>query len=294
MIPSIKKHDFEKLGKGIAIAFIKKEIYMKTFMLVLVPILLSITLSGCYKYQHFTLSSDIKQNKDREFVIENDTLQLKYHFDGIGGHVQIYAFNKLDKPIYIDWTKSSIIIGDKSQSYVTGQAVLKGTVNGYGYGFNNNAYRYGNTVSSYRGNIYGTIQTETNSSFVPPKTYIEERRLAVRDNFMVLDPASKHRVDMVTKTGMSSGKYANFSETASPLQFRSYLTLSLNEDLSHSFHFENRFWATEVIETTSAPYEMESKPNNQFYTRKSTGAGETIWVIGLIALIAIAAANAHH
>ena len=139
---------------------------MKTILIFFLLALISISFSGCLKYQYLTISSDIKQNKGNEFVIENDTLLLKYGFRGDGGPIHIYAYNKLDKPIYIDWTKSAIIRNDKSESYVTGQSIISGTVNG-------GSYRVGNNYSINSGSLNGTIRTDQEISFIPPKTFID-------------------------------------------------------------------------------------------------------------------------
>ncbi len=254
----------------------------------------TVLFSGCVQYQYLTLASNIPKNNEGEFIIENDTLLVKYKFSGLGGPVQIYAYNKLNKPLYIDWNKSAIIIGDHSQSYVTGTATLKGTYNGSTYGLSNNRSPYGGNYGSNYGRLSGVIQTEKDLSFIPPKTYIDERRLLVKSEFLALDPALKHRINIPTAIGTASAKYVNFDQAASPLQFRSFLTVSANEDLSHSFHFENSFWVSKVIETITSPKEIGFQPTNQFYNRKSTGVGETFTVIGLLVLLGIGIANSPH
>jgi hypothetical protein len=115
--------------------------------------------------------------------------------------------------------------------------------------------------------------------------------MEVKTDLIRIDPTAKHRAYIMTTAGLASSKFVMYDEANSPLQFKSFITLSLNEDLTHSFHFENSFWASELRETTASPTEIGQKPNNQFYNRKSTGVGETFTIIGLIALIAIAAAN---
>ena len=258
---------------------------MKTITFTLVMLLL--TLNGCLKYQYLTLKSDVKEIGN-EFVIENDTLLLKYGFKGEGGPIHIYAFNKLDKPIFIDWTKSAIIRNDKSESYVTGQSTISGMVKG-------GSYSVGNNYSINSARLNGTISTDPGISFIPPKTFIETSHITIRNDFVDLAQSKVEKKEIATNSGMSSiAKSAYYDESNSPVKFRSFITLSVNDDLSHSFHFDNRFWASEVTETLATPDEIIHKKGNQFYISEATdfvGVMTFIAVIGLIGLGA--AAKAH-
>jgi len=71
-----------------------------------------IILSGCSRYQYISISSDLYQNEKKEFVMENDTVLLKYTFAGKNFPITISIFNKLLRPIYVDLGRSTVIINN--------------------------------------------------------------------------------------------------------------------------------------------------------------------------------------
>jgi hypothetical protein len=251
--------------------------------------MLTVSLTGCFRYQYLTLSSDLKQSRENEFVIENDTLQLKYKFNGEGGPVQVYAYNKLDKPIYIDWTKSAIIRDKKSESYVTGVSAISGVVNG-------GSYKVGNNYSLTSGSLSGTVFTDTEISFVPPKTFIETSKKLVNNQFIEISPSKQEKKELETSAGfVTTVKVAHFEEDNSPLKFRSFLTVAVNNDLSQSFHFDNRFWVSKSMESITTPNELKNRTGNLFYVSKLTGFGEVTLFLGIVTILGFGiAAKAHH
>ena len=78
------------------------------------------SLNACSSYYYSMLSSDkgiVGVNEYNDFVQENDSVRIIYNFYGEDAPVRITVFNKLDEPMYIDWQRSSLIIGDKAVSY---------------------------------------------------------------------------------------------------------------------------------------------------------------------------------
>lgn len=71
-----------------------------------------IFLSGCTRYQYISVSSNLPQDDNNEFVIENDTVLIKYSFSGENLQVKATIFNKLQQPIYFDVERSAVIIND--------------------------------------------------------------------------------------------------------------------------------------------------------------------------------------
>ncbi|HNC30155.1 MAG TPA: hypothetical protein PKX08_09130, partial [Cyclobacteriaceae bacterium] len=76
---------------------------------------LCIVCTGCSTYQYVTVSSPLKTQN--EFIAENDTVKISYDFSGEQGPVKISIYNKLSTPLYVDWSKSALIIGDMRKSY---------------------------------------------------------------------------------------------------------------------------------------------------------------------------------
>jgi hypothetical protein len=71
-----------------------------------------IMLSGCSRYQYMYVSSHLDQNDKKEFIVENDTVQIKYSFTGENFPLTITLYNKLRQPIYIDLERSTVVINN--------------------------------------------------------------------------------------------------------------------------------------------------------------------------------------
>ena len=82
--------------------------------------LVACVLVSCSTYQVNVLSSTntTKDDKTGVFNFENDSVKITYSFYGNNAPVSIQVFNKLDKPLYIDWQRSAAIIGDNAVSYM--------------------------------------------------------------------------------------------------------------------------------------------------------------------------------
>jgi len=75
-------------------------------------VLFMIMLSGCSRYQYMYVSSNLDQNDKKEFIVENDTVQIKYSFTGENFPLTITLYNKLRQPIYIDLERSTVVINN--------------------------------------------------------------------------------------------------------------------------------------------------------------------------------------
>jgi hypothetical protein len=74
--------------------------------------------TSCAEHQYLTLSgTNITKDDNHEFVAENDTLKLVFHFKPDHGRIFISVFNRTDEPMVIDWWKSAIVVGEKTYSF---------------------------------------------------------------------------------------------------------------------------------------------------------------------------------
>jgi hypothetical protein len=71
-----------------------------------------IILSGCSRYQYISINSNIPQTENKDFVIENDTVIIRYTFAGQGLPLIMTLYNKLLQPVYIDYSRSTVIINN--------------------------------------------------------------------------------------------------------------------------------------------------------------------------------------
>src|ERR1700744_5157672 len=80
---------------------------MRLFILVFLALA---GITGCSSYQYMTVdSSELKKNAHRQLTWENDTLKLIYDFNGYGGPIRLYVYNKTSQPLYVNWKKSALI-----------------------------------------------------------------------------------------------------------------------------------------------------------------------------------------
>lgn len=87
-------------------------LYPETIFRLTVVLASIILLSGCTRYQYISLTSNLPQNDKNEFIIENDTVLIKYSFSGENLQVKATLYNKLQQPIYFDVERSAVIIND--------------------------------------------------------------------------------------------------------------------------------------------------------------------------------------
>ena len=78
-----------------------------------------ILLTGCTKsfIQIFDTSTRNCKSQNGFFVFENDTLKITYSFWASKGVMSFAVYNKLNKPIYVDWKNSSFIQNDNKMDY---------------------------------------------------------------------------------------------------------------------------------------------------------------------------------
>ena len=80
--------------------------------LLFITCLIIIVFCGCSRYQYIGVDSKLYQNEKKEFVNETDTVILKYTFAGENLPVTISIYNKLQQPVYIDLTRSTVVMNN--------------------------------------------------------------------------------------------------------------------------------------------------------------------------------------
>lgn len=245
-------------------------------------------LSGCSRYQYIAVTGDAHQNKAKNFVVENDTAKIVYSFQGFNFPVTVEVYNKLNKPLYVDWTKSALIIDGQTLSYWQNKAQLSGTTEGY-------STKLWGGVSYFWGNINGTISKHEKVSFIPPGSYKKTTRFYLRSRFFsTKNSESVKKESFTSSTGESYGwrmKYT-FNKENAPLKFKSYITLSTDKDLATEFHLISSFWVDNITQTGLSPNQMQNAISPKTYIHKSTTGGYVIGLLVILGLIAGAGALA--
>jgi hypothetical protein len=90
-------------------------------------------------------------------------------------------------------------------------------------------------------------------------------------------------------------KHAQFTETTSPLRFRSYLTVMIGEQPAKPVVYEHTFYISDLINSGQGPENIwfpSIYRGNQYYVQASTGFGNAATGFGIIAGTAIVAGAA--
>lgn len=211
---------------------------MKTIALLLV---FTAILIGCApNVQVVTLRGTNVRPADEGLVLDTDTLTLRYDFASERGQMHITVVNKLNQPLYIDWKRSSFIIGQDKIDYWKDIADVQLAGSTYGS-------RYSRYSTSY---LSGTIAKDDKVSFVPPQTRLEKRQFViVPDGVIPMNGTFKTEQEPSNIIGHRKPvdvEVYSYAADQSPLTFRNYLTLSTDKDFKTEFHIDTQFWASDI------------------------------------------------
>lgn len=264
--------------------FPRKQLKVKSRLSFLIVSVLFAVTTGCSTFQYAALDSDLQKNENNAFVNENDTVKILYTFNGQDCPVNIQVYNKFSKPIYIDWSKSAVILNGERISYWMDQSQLVASSTGHTYRWTKNA----STTSS---DIDGTIYRDEKISFIPPKSFMEMSRIQLHSAFFKISKNDSLQTEyFATSQGSDKRIRHIFNQNNTPLSFRSYLTLSTSDDFTSESNYDNHFWVSSVAKSSYNPNALINKPANQFYMQKASVAGKILsWTaaIAAIALLAI-------
>jgi hypothetical protein len=201
-------------------------------LLLAILFFVTLFLTGCSQFQYVTVDSNLYQNKQKEFICENDTLLIRYTFTGENFPITISVFNKLQKPLYIDWSKTVVILNNEQ---------LKDAFEGNGL-----------------------------SSYIAPQSNITVRSRMLHNRFFEIYPTDTTTKTRITTTeGSKQVKNTTFTPNSTPVYFRNSITFSTMADLSNSFYFDNPFWISSIYQTSSQPSDILEKQANQFFICKN-------------------------
>lgn len=213
--------------------------------------LILLSFSSCVSYQYLTLNSpEMPKNDKKEFSWENDTMRLTYNFHGEGGPVTMTVFNKMDKPLFVNWKKSALIRGGEAFSLLDRNIQITG-----GYAGSSTGAR---PFQSASGSIYASFDLPEGINLVPPGTFITKSLNAVVEPNPVYSDKFTARPQPPSKTLTSPAgntyTYRSFSfdQAASPFQFKSYLTFALANS-TQEFYVSHSFYVQEVILSSEMP-----------------------------------------
>lgn len=229
--------------------------------------------------QVFDTSASNTKLIDSCWVYENDTLKIIYGFWTDNGVMAFAIYNKLDKPIYIDWKNSSYIyngvkldywldefksLSTTSTTTSTKSSSYKAIVSQYnGYLYTGQPIKIGEVTGNtngYSSSSSGSTTIENSSSlairpervtFIPPKSYYYRSQFYLQPSLYAMNHKTATVVSLQSnqhpeKTDTVYQK--DFSYAESPLKFRNYLAISFSENSENFFFVDNEFYLSEVKE----------------------------------------------
>lgn len=246
-------------------------------------------LSSCTSYYHSTIDTTQRGlflNDDRDFVQENDTISVIYSFYGENLPIGITIYNKLDRPLVLDWQHSALIVDDSAESYSSQTVDIRGQTRNSTY-----AYLDYLAIADSYGDFSGQATLPEGSAFIPPKSKINATPITLTNfTFEKIPKDSYTKSKLATMNSDNKNvRVLNFTEEDSPLRFRSYLTLytlAPNGARDRSIISEQDFYLSRLIKAGSTPpselLDGQKKSGDYFYVRKTKGAKAGL-ITGVIA-----------
>lgn len=225
-----------------------EQVYIKVRFLLLLFVAVFLTSCGSYVqvFETETTNASVTENK---YIFENDSIKVEYDFWADQGIMQFTIFNKLNKPIYIDWKKSSYVNDGVKLNYWEDSEVIKsvGSMSTIGY-----LGRY--TLKNFS---FYTSTTESSSvvtkseriTFIPPKSTFKKssfkllpiKKLPIRNYDWEELPHIKDNGKTI-KTMV-----VNYNKGNSPLTFRNFFTFSTTESFEKEVYVDNEFYVSKLL-----------------------------------------------
>lgn len=220
--------------------------------------------------QIFDTSATNTKSVNGFWVFETDTIKVTYEFWASKGVMSFSVYNKLDKPIYIDWKNCSFIYNSNKLNYWVDeqQSALASYYGGYFY--NGPLIKPGYTINEgVQASASTTVKPER-ITFIPPKSFY------YRSQFYLM-PVDYFKIDSktLTKTSVQRNDQPKkkttvyeqtFDYTTSPLKFRNYLAFSFTENATNFFFIDNEFYLAAVKEMDYNHYRGALVTDSQGHT----------------------------
>lgn len=214
------------------------------------------------------------------YAYENDTLKILYSFWSEKGLMSFAVYNKLDKPLYIDWKKSSYITNTNKFNYWVDEEITRSMAVYGSYYYIGPSIMPGSAVSASSSASAGVSSTKKieRITFVPPKSnYYRSQFYILPIEYFKFDGIIESRV--VPRNDKPNRKtkvlYKSYLKDNSPLIFRNFLTFSLTEDFKNEFYIDNEFYICKIQEMDKRHFEYYKRDKSikfgNFYVKDENG-----------------------
>lgn len=214
---------------------------------------LTAILSGCNIefIQIFETEANNSKRVDDFFVFENDTVQITYNFWFTKGVMSFQIFNKLDKPIYVNWRNSSFIHNGNKMNYWVDEEFTDMSAHYGGYFYKGPLLPFGLSVNEGVAVSSSKKTKPEKVTFIPPKSnYHRNQFLLYQISAFDLGKFPSTSVEPRLDNPKKETKVyqAAFAPETSPLIFRNYLAISFSESSEEFVFVDNAFSLQSVKE----------------------------------------------
>jgi len=243
-------------------------------------IVVIIFITSCTSFQYITMESDLPKSQYNDFFFENDTIQIVYSFDGSDCPINLNIYNKLKKPLYINWDKSAIVINGTSRPLKPNISLLSGMMDGISIASNNLTYSFND--------LNGSIKHSDRLGFIPPESELNISTSAGQSGFIDITKADSSAYNVVLNSSYDQLRVKEhyYSKDTSPLNVRCFITYTDNSDATQSFTDSN-FWISKIFKSSSST--IIPSPD-RYHVSKITNFGGFVAIVGLTAIIVATAA----
>jgi hypothetical protein len=240
-------------------------------------------ICGCGSYvQVIETKTENTNIEDDMYVYENDSIKITYDFWQEKGLLSFTIYNKLNRPVYVDWKKSSYINKGVKRNFWEDTESTKTLERHSGYSYrNSNLTSRQSSLSSSFTNSINTSSSETvkpeKITFIPPKSnYTRSQFFLLPIPFLKIKnyPNIKEMPKLNNEEKTVEYQEKDFNKDDTPLIFRNFLTLSYSENFDNEFYVDNEFYISNVIkvETTQFQgYMRNTKKNGGLYELDENG-----------------------
>jgi hypothetical protein len=238
-------------------------------------IIIAFLFTSCISYQHVTIDSNLPLNNQKGFVHETDSISLFYSFSGTNCPLTINVYNKCNKPLFVDWSKSAVIFDDQSFVLAPDEMPVSGFMEGTAV-YN----QHGQLLT--QGDFSGVVTRNKHIGFVPPFSNIKVSPLNLVNEFLPVQPSDSPKKNVIyTKSGPIHINGYVYEAVNSPLYFKSFITYSDQPNIDNPRYLSDEFWASGIYKSNSSP---GFEAPNQYHTAKVSGFGYFASVVGVLAI----------
>ena len=220
---------------------------MKTIKLFALFTLLT-SMFACSQYRIAEVTSSSTNINKETLIQENDTFKIKYSFWGNDGKFSFSFDNKLNIPVYIDWSKCWFYINKTGFQYypdVVAPVVINTTPH-----------------SKFSTSPEIKITHPQRITFIPPHasynfSYYTLSSVNSSPNYTFHDSTINNSIRIGVK---------NFTAKEAPATMRNFLTYSITENFEKEIYIDQYFWVDKIYHVSRKNLDnIQAKTNRYWY-----------------------------